>query len=256
VNPRLPQSMGWRATGSSLLETVIALAGAALLVLGLVQLASAASAADALQRNQAQILDRARFAFGVLARAARQAGFHPEPWRITGGGQALADGNRESADASGDRLVLQSWSDRNCFDNRNPEVDGAGQPRFYLRVQAFERNADGQLTHDCRYGPDADSLTWQIRRSGLIPGVEAFQVLYGRDANSDGDVDGWVHAGEWTDPRQVIGVRIGLLLVGDDVVTDAPAARIELLDASYDHPSDGRLRRTFDLTLAIRGRTG
>jgi hypothetical protein len=161
-----------------------------LLVLGLVQMASAASSASLLQRNQAQILDRARFAIGILGRAVRPAGYHPEPWNSAYATEALGTGNLDGATASGDRLELRMWSDRNCFDNRNPDRDAVGRPRFYLRESRFDLTADGSLTHTCRYGPTLDSLTTQIPRQGLLPGVEAFQVLYGDDSNGDGNIDG------------------------------------------------------------------
>ncbi len=67
-------------SGFTLLELLLATALAALLILGLVQIVSATSAAGSLQRNQAQIQDHARFAIAILSRAIRQAGYRPEPW--------------------------------------------------------------------------------------------------------------------------------------------------------------------------------
>lgn len=240
----------------TLVELLIAMALASLLALGLVQIASAASAADRLQRNQAEVLERARFALGNLARAIRQAGFRPEPWNPAFAADALADDNVDAVAPAGDRLSLRAWSDRNCFDNLNPDRDGAGRPRFYLRVQVFEVNASGQLAHTCRYGPAMDALTTQIRRQGLLPGVETLQVLYGHDGDGDGSADSWARAGQWSDPRRVLGVRIGLLLAGDDVVVEPGEATYDVLGDPVRTPADGRLRRLFDFTVAIRGRTG
>lgn len=246
----------YAAPGMTLPELLIALALASVLALGLVQIASAASAADRLQRNQAEVLDRARFALGKLARAIRQAGFRPEPWNPAFAAGALADDNSDAVAPSGDRLSLRAWSDRNCFDNLNPDRDGAGRPRFYLRVQAFEVSAAGQLAHTCRYGPAMDALTTQIRRQGLLPGVETFQVLYGHDDDGDGGADGWVRAGQWSDPRRVLGLRIGLLLAGDDAVVEPGETAYDVLGDIVHVPADGRLRRLFEFTVAIRGRAG
>jgi prepilin-type N-terminal cleavage/methylation domain-containing protein len=247
---------GKPARGMTLIELLIALALVSFLVLGLVQIVTAASAAGNLQLNQAQVLDRARFAIGILGRAVRQAGYRPEPWNSAYAFDALGNGNLDGASASGDRLELQTWSDLNCFDNRNPDPDAGGQPRFYLRESVFDLSADGSLTHTCRYGPAPDRLTTQIPRQGLLPGVEAFQVLYGEDADSDGNIDGWVRASQWTDARRVLGVRIGLLLASDDGVAEPVSETFDVLGTPLQAPADGRLWRLFDFALAIRNRAG
>lgn len=247
---------GAATRGQTLAELLIALALAAVLVLGVVQVVSAASAAGTLQRNHAQVLDRARFVIGILGRAVRQAGYRPEPWNATYDPDALADGNLDGATAAGDRLALRGWSDRNCFDNRNPDRDADGRPRFYIRESVFDVNTSGNLAHTCRYGPAPAELTTQISRQGLVPGVEAFQVLYGEDGDGDGNIDGWVHAGQWSDARRVLGVRIGLLMAGDDPVAEPDRQSFDVLGETLQAPADRRLRRLFDFALAMRGRAG
>jgi prepilin-type N-terminal cleavage/methylation domain-containing protein len=247
---------GAAARGLTLIELLIAVALTAVLVLGLVQVVSAAAAASSLQRNQAQVLDRARFVIGVLGRTARQAGYRPEPWSVTYDAAALADGNLDGATAAGDRLALRGWSDLNCFDNRNPDRDADGRPRFYIRESLFDLNSLGNLAHTCRYGPAPTELTTQIRREGMVPGVEAFQILYGEDGDGDGNVDAWVRAGQWADPQRVLGLRIGLLLAGDDAVADPAEQAFDVLDDARQAPADGKLRRLFEFAVALRGRTG
>jgi prepilin-type N-terminal cleavage/methylation domain-containing protein len=247
---------GAAARGLTLIELLIALALTAVLVLGLVQVVSAAAAASSLQRNQAQLLDRARFVVGILGRAARQAGYRPEPWSATYDPAALADGNLDGASEAGDRLALRGWSDLNCFDNRNPDRDADGRPLFYLRESVFDLHAASNLAHTCRYGPTPTDLTTQIRRQGLVPGVEAFQVLYGEDGDGDGNIDAWVRAGQWADPRRVLGLRIGLLLASDDAAAEPAGQAFDLLDDTRQAPADGKLRRLFEFAVALRGRAG
>jgi type IV pilus assembly protein PilW len=244
-----------RAGGLTLVELLVALVLTAFLVLGLVQMVSAATAADALQRNQAQLLDRARFALNTLGRAVREAGFRPEPWNDAFAIEALTEDTLDDASARGDRLAVRSWSDRNCFDNRNPDTDGAGRPLFYLRESTFEPLASGGLAHRCRYGPDPASLTTQIARQGLVEGVESLQVLYGEDADGDGNAETWVRAGQWTASGRVLGIRIALLVAGDDAVAEAGPADLSILDESRRTPADGRLRHVFESAFAIRGKT-
>lgn len=246
---------GMGAGGLTLVELLVALVLTAFLVLGLVQMVSAASAADALQRNQAQLLDRARFALGAMGRAIREAGYRPEPWAEAYAIEALTGDTVDGASSRGDRLAVRAWSDCNCFDNRNPDTDGDGRPLFYLRESSFEPLASGGLAHSCWYGPDEASLIEQIRRQGLVERLESLQLLFGEDTDGDGNIDAWVRADEWADESRVLGVRIGLLLSSDDAVNDAGPREYSILGETIRTPDDGRLRSVFETTFAIRGKT-
>lgn len=241
-------------TGLSLIELLLALALTALLVLGLVQIVAASSAAHRLQDNQAQLQDHARFAVGLLSRRIRQAGFRPEPWTPGSDTSMLTGDSADNVSPAGDRIGIREWSDRNCFDNRNPDRDPDGRARFYLREMVFDLNSTGNLALQCRYGPSDIELTTEIRRQGLVPGVESFQVLYGEDADHDGNVERWVPAGFWTDPGRVLGVRFALLLAAEDPVAEPAARRFNVLDSVIDRSADGRLRQLVEATVALRGR--
>ena len=244
-----------RSTGFTLIELLLAMALAALLILGLVHVVTAASAAGSLQRNQAQIQEHARLAIGVLSQAVRQAGYRPEPWNNAYDLVTLTDQTLDSVTTSGDRLAVRTWSDLNCFDNRNPDQDSEGHPRFYLRESVFDLNRDHGLTRLCRYGPNASQLTTQIQRQGLVPGVESFQILYGEDADRDGNIERWVPAGQWSDAQGVLGIRVGLLLTSEDTVAEPVVQRHEVLGVESTSVADGKLRRVFEFAVAIRGRT-
>ena len=66
--------------GFTLLELMLALGLSSLLLLGLVQIVSAAGASARLQDNQARLQENARLAITVLSRAVRETGFNPQPW--------------------------------------------------------------------------------------------------------------------------------------------------------------------------------
>jgi type IV pilus assembly protein PilW len=240
--------------GMTLIELLVAAALSALLILGLVTIASATSAASIVQRNHAQINDNARFAMKLLVRSIRQAGFNPEPWNESFAGVTLTDENRDGGGGSSDRLAVRTWSDRNCFDNRNPDLDEAGVPLFYIRESVFDLTGANNLAHRCSYGPSLADLTNQIPRQGLVPGIESFQVLYGEDADDDGDIERWVAAGEWADEARILGVRIGLLAAGEDAVREPGAREFDVLGVPVSRPGDGKLRRVFHFAAAIRGR--
>ena len=248
-----------RNPGFSLVELLLALALASLLVLGLVQIVSAVSAAGSLQRNQAQIQEHARFATALLSRAVRQAGYRPEPWNDAFAVEALTTESGDGVGHASDRLAVREWSDLNCFDNRNPDIDSGGQPLFYLRESVFDLGGDNSLTRLCRYGPGNAGFITQVRRQGVVKGVESFQVLYGEDADRDGHIERWVRAGQWSDSRRVVGIRIGLLLASENAVADHQAPPVtetlNILDATATLPADGRLRQVVEIAVALRNRT-
>jgi type IV pilus assembly protein PilW len=243
-------------TGMTLLELIITMALSAFLVLGLIQIASAASSSTRLQRNQAQIQEHARLAANTLTGAIRQTGFNPEPWSEQYAPMDLAENSLDDVSTNSDRLAVRSWSDLNCFGNLNPNQDTSGNPLFYIREFVFDLNSDHGLTQQCRYGPSLTEFTTQIRRQGFIQGVESFQVLYGQDSNLDGSIDAWVKAGQWSDPQQILGVRFGLLLSSQDAVTEAVSKNYAVLDSTASMRADGKLRRVVVLAAAIKGRTG
>lgn len=242
--------------GLALIELLIALALSALLLLGLVQIAAAASSSTQLQRNQAQVQENARLAYNTLSRAIHRTGYNPQPWSSSFPTLGIADSSLDNVSANGDRLVVRDWSDRNCFDNRNPVVDAAGSPRYFIREFAFDINTDRSLTRQCRYGPALDNLTTQVRRQGFINGVESFQVQFGLDVNQDGNIEVWVNAGGWLDPGSVLGIRAGLLHSSPDAVMEPVSKIHQVLDSTRLSVADGKLRRVSIFTAAIKGRTG
>lgn len=240
----------------SLLELMISLALSALLVIGLVQVASAAASSTRLQRNQAELQENARLAVTVISRFVREAGFSPEPWNPGFGLPGLPAENAGSLPGGSDRVAVTSWSDLNCFDNRNPELNALGQPKFHIRKVVFDLNSSKGLAWECLYGPSEAELVAQIRRQGLIENVDSFQALYGEDTNGDGFIDRWVQAGQWESPGQILGMKIGLLLGSADRVAERRSRSFGVLDAVIDRQADGRLRRVFEFAVAIRSRTG
>ena len=246
------RSPGGQQTGLTLLELLVAAMLATLLLLGLVKLVTVAGSAARLQDNQASLHDQARYASGLLATAIHQAGYAPDPWETTTVLTAIAPGTADGGVGRSDRLVVQSWSDLNCFDNTNPVRDGDGRPRFYLRESTFDMNGSGHLARTCRYGPSRTELVSQVRRQGLVPGVESFQLLFGDDSNGDGSVDRWVRAGDWSGEAAVLAIRAGLLISGPDAVADSRPESFGLLDTIVDAGNDGRLRKTIEFTSVLR----
>jgi type IV pilus assembly protein PilW len=240
--------------GFSLVELLIASALGTVLLLGMVQLAATTSATSQTQESHALLQERAVFAMHMLAEHVRQAGYRPQPWNADSEIQAITVASADTVSTHGDRLAIQSLSELNCFSVRNPDLDSDGRPLFYRLESTFDLNGSGNLTYRCRYGPGPGAMVEQIRRQGQVPGVDSFQVLYGEDSNADGTVDHWSRAGEWQNQEKILGLRIGLLLRGE-LPTQSPATSVySVLDHSFIAPADGKPRRLYQLTAALRGR--
>lgn len=254
VYPQFPTRR--TAYGFTLVELILVMTLTALLITGLVQIASAASSSTLLQRNQAQIQENARLAINQLSAVIRQAGFNPRPWDEDFQPLGLSEYSLDQLTVSSDRLVILGWSDTNCFNNLNDKLNDSGEPAFFIREFQFDLNGSKGLTQQCRYGPSPGSLVTQIRRQGLVQGVESFQVLFGDDPGLDGSIDTWVRAGNWSNPQNIRGVRVGLLLVGEDPVTEGKPVVLSILDSIVRKRADGHLRRVVQFTNAFRGQTG
>jgi len=251
---RLPRGRANR--GFSLIELMIAMTISALLMLGLVQIASAARSSFRLQEGLASVQQGGRFALESLADILQQSTFEPHPWLATGITVGVTDQSIDGLTASSDRLAVRGWSERNCFGNLNPVQDAAGTAVFYLKESVIELNSSNNLAHTCRYGATTGTLVLQINRQGLVEDVESFQVMYALDLDQDGQPDRWATAAAWPPDARLLGLQLGLLIRSPDTVV-APAARIfNVLEHIFSAPGDGRLRRVFTYSQAFPGHAG
>lgn len=242
--------------GLTLIELLIAALISAFLIAGLLQIVVAARGGFRLQENQAEVQENGRYAVSTLSKIIRQAGYSPEPWNEGFDAIGLTSDTRDSVTSRTDRLAIRSWSNTNCFDHRNPVKDASGEAAFYLRESLFDLNGRNDLTHTCRYGPSPADFTTQIKRQGFVRNVESFQALYGQDSNGDGQVDRWVRGAEWADQKEILGIRIGLLLKSTDSVVDRSGEMFTVLDSRHAASADGKLRLLLEFTAPIKGRNG
>lgn len=239
--------------GFGLLELLTALALGALLLAGLLQIASSLSAGFRHQSEANALAERARFAWQSLREAVEAAGFTPEPW-TSGASPAVLDVSRDAHNARGDRLALERRSDRNCYGNPNPVVDENGAAAYFLLRTSFEVRASGELAWVCDYGPEASSLVRQVNHLSIIAGVESFQVQYGVDADGNGAVDRWLRAGQWGEENRLRGVRFSLLLASPHPLGTTEGASFQVLEETISTPADGRIRQVWQGVISIGGR--
>lgn len=236
-------------SGFVLSELLVAGLIAAIVLLGVVQMASGASRALDLVESLSESQQGGRFAVDQLRDAVMGAGFDPAPWAGGSPQPGLLDASVDGGPGESDVLALQQLSDRNCYGNLNPVLDAFGQPEFFLRESTFERSASGNLAHTCHYGPEGGTQVRQINREGLVRRVESFQVLYAEDLDDDRRADRRVRAGAWATPDTVLGVQLGLLLATGKKVGDETPAPLGVLDETVTPRADGRLRRVWTTTI-------
>ena len=256
MNSRIKHSPLSPQDGLTLVELLVAVLIAAFLIIGLVQIVMAARGSFRLQENQAEVQENGRYIVSTLGKLIRQTAYNPQPWNKDFESTGLTLDNQDQVSTRSDRLAIRSWSNTNCFDNRNPVEDSSGEALFFLRESSFDLNGGNDLTNTCRYGPTEADFTTQIRRQGFVRNVESFQALYGQDDNGDGHVDRWVRAADWADQQQILGIRIGLLLRSTDSVVERSRQDFSVLDSDYTASADGRLRLLLEFTAPIKGRSG
>jgi len=243
-----------RVTGFTLAELLVAMGIGVFLVAGIARLAQAATAGFRLQQALGQVQENARFVTGVIEKAIRAAGYRPQPWQPSQPSLAIAPGTTDAFSAGGDRLVLRRWSDHNCYDNPNPQLDVNGLPQHFLLETRFHVSTSANLALTCRYGPAADELVSQINNLGLAEGVEGLQVQFAEDADGDGNADRWIRAGQWQSEHRLLGVRFSLLLASPSPAMEPETGTFQLLDELTQTPADGRLRGVFQSAASFQGR--
>lgn len=238
--------------GFTLIELAMAMAIAAILITAVVQLALATTTSFQLQQNLGALQENARFAMNTIQTEVEATAYAPKPWD-----SAYAGWSVEAQDvfsSSSDRLTIRRWSDTNCYENANSVLDANGLPSYYLRETTFFINGSKSLAQNCKYGPSAVQLTTQVNNLGLVEYAEALQFLFADDSDIDGNADRWLSAGNWSEEQMVKAVRVGLLLATPGKASYSDGQTLQVLDTQHPSPADGRIRRVFESTIAIRGR--
>lgn len=240
--------------GLVLTELLVAGLMMAFLMLGLVQMAAAASRGLLLMESLSQPQQGARFAVQQLQRVVMGAGYSPEPWTRSAPLEGIGDESEDGGSGTDDVLAVRQISDRNCFENPNPVVDASGAPLFYLRHSIFETTAGDNLAHTCYYGPEGEAMVRQINRQGLVQGVESFQVLYAEDLDGDAGADRRVRAGRWDRRENVVGIDVGILTSSEKALAGGAAEPLTVLDQTIVPASDGRVRTVWTIAIPIGSR--
>ena len=172
-------------------------------------------------------------------------------------------------DGTVEGLSLNKVFDQKFPPQLNAEVHSASYIAFFVGLDAAG-NPALKMQH---YSGAMNGALPGLTVEDLADGVEAMQVLYGVDTNDDGLADGYFKASEvatmvvpphphviyiddsmW---RDVVSVRVGLLMRGQDVAgvpANSSGNKYTVEDAVMTRPADGRYRDVYETTIALRNR--
>jgi type IV pilus assembly protein PilW len=268
--------------GFSLVELMVAMAIGLIMTLVIAEMFVGNKRTYTVQDENARLQENARFAFSLLSRQIRIAGFKRSECAgavcffdvanpvITGQNDVdLNNSDRISVQAFGSDNAVGAAADNSVVDCLG---NGARQTQrvndtYYVAADAAN---DNEPTLFCLRAGDAAG-------TALVPGVESMQILYGEDFNTiDGlkSADRYLPAG---DPNlqwdRVVSMRISMVLrsgLGATPMIDsrkyshfgsqyspgdaAPAGDSGAVFNSAGAALDFRLRRIFQTTIALRNR--
>lgn len=95
--------------------------------------------------------------------------------------------------------------------------------------------------------------TYGIGSQELVEGIENLQILYGEDTNGDGSADYYVPYGSVSDANDIVSVRVNILVrsIEDGIVQGSQSVQFNGVTSTF---NDGRLRKAFTSTIALRNR--
>jgi type IV pilus assembly protein PilW len=156
---------------------------------------------------------------------------------------------------SGGAVAIAHASDENTSNNLSKIYDENARVLEPYAVVYYVGDSDGGLYRKQYFAETAGTATY----TELVPEVFDMSVRYGVDTGGDRAPDVYRAQkavddnDEWDD---VVAARIGLGVESDTRVgDDAGREAFEILGKEVQPPDDGRLRRVFTTTVALRNRT-
>jgi type IV pilus assembly protein PilW len=135
----------------------------------------------------------------------------------------------------------------------------------YLAIYVGLRDDGGGATSPALYVQHFASGSTTLTTDELADGIENLQVRFGRDTDNNGTVDEFTTASTIVDGaggsndldarwRQVLSVRVGLLIRGDPRAGVTTSRPYRVTDRQITPPTDRRMRDVYETTIALRNR--
>jgi len=217
-------------TGMTLIEIMIALLIGAFLLGGVLQIFIGSKQTYRMQENLSRLQENGRFAMDFLAKDIRMAGYREcltftVPTPITG--------TNDTGLNSSDTITIQL------------STGACGANVLSTIAYSVQTGAGGQ--------PALFKKNDVAAAQELVEGIENMQILYGADTNANYTPDYYVSAGTAGLMSQVVSIRISLLAVTpDNNLTEQPVPYT--YNGATTTPTDRKIRRVFNTTIAVRNR--
>jgi type IV pilus assembly protein PilW len=250
---------GQRQRGLSLVELMVAMVLGLLIMAAVVQLFLTNRQTFNLQQGIASVQEQGRFAVDFLSKEIMWAGFGDVPAAFK-----FSDGNVSASEDGApydtiyvllDTVGDASSNPRDCSGGElNQNGDDNFDPAETFKKYHVNVEDDGNGVLMCS---DSDGSS-----TVLIDNVEAFQVLFGvADGPDDNRVFRYVSADQINGSEEIVSVRFAILVASDEVAVSErnQALPVDIFGTSFEDDvdfNDGRLRRLFVSSVAIRNRQG
>ena len=252
-----------RQRGLSLVELMVAMVLGLLIMAAVVQLFLTNRQTFNLQQGIASVQEQGRFAVDFLSKEIMWAGFGgvPAAFRFSDGNvSASEDGTPyDTLYVLLDTVTPSAGEDfsnpTDCSGGElNKNSDGDLDPAVTFKKYHVNVEEDGNGVLMCTDSDGSDTV--------LIDNVEAFQVLFGvADGPDDNRVFRYVSPDQINGTEDIVSVRFAILVASDEVAVSErnQAQPVDIFGASFEDEvdfHDGRLRRLFISSVAIRNRPG
>lgn len=211
-----------------MVEMLIAVGISAFLLLIVAVMFSSTSSLRALQTSLAGINETGRFAISMLSRDLRLAGYVDNNF-LDGAGVDSITVVSDTVANGGDNITIRYETDKDC--NYADTVGG-------IAVNV--------------YSIDATNFTLVCNDEPLVDDIEQMQIYLGQDTDGDGVANRMMAPDDaGLNMAQVVSLRLNLL-VRSAQDSRASSAQTYVFDDTTVTATDGRLRREYSITVALR----
>ena len=264
--------------GFTLVELMIGLVISAFIMTALMQVIVSGGASYRFVGEFSRLQEDGMYALQFIGKSVRYAGFREISESVDGGevglteldtifrGPSETDSHRGAHGMGSAEVVSQDMEGLVKVTNAKPATDflilryqGHAGKNIYDCVGGIIRN--DTVVIQMMYIRNDNVLVCGVREAGtdkiisfqpLVENVEDMQVLFGVDNNSNGvtEVNGYVNQGG----HNVVSVKVALLMSASVGATGVKNSSFRLLDKEPYSIADGKFRRVFLHTFALRNR--
>jgi type IV pilus assembly protein PilW len=233
-------------TGMTLIEIMIALLIGAFLIGGVLEIFINSKQTYRMQEGLSRLQENGRFALEFLAKDIRMVGY----WGcLTGLGTDIAGTNNNTAtggiDVGTDTITLKG-----AFVQTTTGTCGTS----VVTTAAYYTDTSSTIAYKINNGVLQQDTNGQS--NGLVEGIENMQILYGIDTNADHAPNYYLTANTVTTDAvwdKVVSIRISLLAATLDDNLAAQPLPYTFYGVTTT-PTDLKIRRVFNATVAVRNR--